>query len=258
MTDITFFGHGFGQTAGTYEYDTALPAGTTVGTDGNDLIIGGQFSSVIEGGEGNDILVGGQAELQTKGGNAGQYKIIQSGDIDTFVFNFTVAKTEGSVFYFRPNEDGTGGDTPNSNANVQSWTNYLDQLDTWRAEMENQYGVDADTCATGEAIATVKKTTVDLGDYDNSFEIAGSLEITSHDGSDVIIDFGAEDKLDLKGLSGITFNDFDTLFDVASNGKATTLAWEGGSITINGLDVVDDASFFSLTTSKGWFTGDFV
>jgi hypothetical protein len=258
MTDITFFGQG----AGTYEYDMALPVGTTTGTDGNELIVGGKNPSIIEGGAGDDILVGGEIQAgNEKSQQSGEYTVTKSGAADTFVFNFTVEKTEGTVFYFRSNEDGTGSDTPSSSANLQAWTNYVNQANAWHAEMESKYGADADASQT-EAFATVKKVATSAGLYDNSFEIAGSLEITSSDGHDVIIDFGSEDKLDLKGLSGIKFNDFDTLFDVVSNEKATTLTWEGGSITINGLGiddgVVGDASFFNLATSKGWFTGDFV
>jgi len=244
---ITFFG----QDDGTYTYDNGP---VPVGTESNDLVVGGKFNSTVEGGEGDDILIGGSIELQTRGEHAGKYKITDSGSVDTFVFNFTLASSVGQTFYFRPNEDGSAGDMPSLSANPQAWANYLEQLAAWRESMEAAYqAADTDTDTT-TLYSTAKKSLGQEYTFDNSFTVGGELAITASDGHDVIIDFGSEDALHLKGLKDIGQADFQTLFDVSSSEDETVLSWTGGSIIIKGLSgFADDAAFWSHATQAGWF-----
>lgn len=252
------------QNAGDLEFTGAIQHGadvkhqeddSLVGTDGADILAGGKGDDVIEGGAGNDLLIGGELKEITNGNNAGDYQVDSAG-ADTFVFNFTLNNSAGATYYFRPNEDGTGGDTPNQNANQSAWQNYMDQLADWRALMEQEFGSDADQSATGEALYTVKKTVGTLGEYDNSFTVGGELTIESHDGTDTILKWDRDggDKLELDGLDGLTLAEFDALFDVALNAEGdTVLSWDGGSITIDGMDIADLGTFFQAGIDDGWF-----
>ena len=250
------------QNAGGLEFTGAVRQGadvkhnegdTLLGTDGADILVGGKGSDTIEGGAGNDLLIGGELKQITNGPNAGQYQVDASG-ADTFVFNLALSRSAGETYYFRPNEDGTAGDTPNQNANLSAWNNYMDQLADWRASMEQEFGADADQSATGEALYTVKKTVGSLGEYDNSFTVGGDLAIESHDGTDVILKWDAGDTLALNGLDGLTLGEFDDLFDVGLNTDGdTVLSWAGGSITIEDMAIADVGTFFEAGTDGGWF-----
>jgi hypothetical protein len=251
------------QNAGNLEFTGAIQHGadvkhqendSLVGTDGADILAGGKGDDIIEGGAGNDLLIGGELKEITNGNNAGDYQVDSAG-ADTFVFNFTLNNSAGTTYYFRPNEDGTGGDTPNQNANLSAWQNYMDQLADWRASMEQEFGTDADQSATGEALYTVKKTVGTLGEYDNGFTVGGELSIESHDGTDIILKWdGDSDQLALNGLSGLQLAEFDALFDVALNAEGdTVLSWDGGSITIDGMDIADVGTFFQAGLDDGWF-----
>lgn len=224
------------------------------GTSGSDIIAGGKGADTIEGGQGDDLLIGGELKEMVRGHNTGEYTTDGAG-ADTFVFNFALSHSVAKTYYFRANEDGTAGDTPNVNANLSAWHNYMDQLSAWRAGMAEEYGADHDTSATGEALYTVKKAVGSLGEYDNSYTVGSDgWTIDSHDGNDTILQWGTGDALQLKGLSALNQSDFDSLFDVDLNSAGdTVLSWAGGSITIDGMTISNVSDFFSMGTSEGWF-----
>ena len=235
-----------------------IQTGTTgsdiiTGTSGSDILAGDKGGDIIEGGAGDDLLIGGELRQLTSGANAGEYQVDGAG-ADTFIFNFSLSHSVGTTYYFRPNEAGTGGDTPNSNANLSAWENYMSQLDAWRAAMADENGADADTSATGEAIYTVKKATGSLGEYDNSYTVGqDGWVIESHDGTDTILQWGEGDKLQLNGLSGLDQNDFDSLFDVALNSDGdTVLSWTGGSMTIDGMEISTVTDFYNAAIAGDW------
>lgn len=254
MTDVVIHSHDHLEFSGTLQTGSD-GQDTLTGTSGADIIAGGKGADTIEGGAGDDLLIGG--ELKTITGSsphAGEYTADGAG-ADTFVFNFGLSHSVGATYYFRPNEDGTGGDTPNVNGNVSAWQNYIDQLAAWRVAMETEYGSDSDTSMTGEALYTVKKTVGSLGEYDNSFSVGGSgWTIDSHDGTDIILQWGEGDTLQLNGLSVLGESEFDALFDVSLNSDGdTVLSWEGGSITIDGMTIDNVADFWDAGIAGDWF-----
>ena len=247
------------QNHGDFSYEGELSVGDSAaneltGTATSDIIAGDKGNDIIEGGEGDDLLIGGELRLLTNGNNAGQYQTDGAGS-DTFVFNFGLSHSTGTTYYFRPNEDGDGGDTPNQNANLSAWQNYMDQLEAWRGSMADKFGADADASSTGQALYTVKKSVGSLGSYDNSYTVGGDgWTIESHDGTDRILQWGEGDKLQLNGLSGLDLATFDDLFDVALNNEGdTVLTWDGGSITIDGMAITNVSEFYSAGAAGDWF-----
>lgn len=229
---------------------------TLNGDQGGDSIFGGSGNDTLNGGNGNDTLTGGAGDDQLTGGN---------GD-DTFVFRFAIDIVQGETetVYFRPNEDGTGGDMPDANASPQAWINYLAQLADWRAALEAQYGADLDTSMESVVLTNrnidrfLAKYGTDIAAYgaeawadfdllnrqlsfDNSFTFGteSSRTITG-EGFDTVIDWEAgNDTLRFVGLSNDETADTywgdwltaDTLVD----GK-TVISYDGGSITLMGVD----------------------
>lgn len=191
------------------------------GGNGQDTLYGGSGDDTLYGGTGNDTLIGGKDD-DTLYGEQGT---------NTFVFRFEVTVTEGETYYFRPNDDGTGGDTPNANANPEAWANYLAQLEAWRAEMEAQYGSDYDM--TDESVTlTNKKWGGDTYEYDNSFTTGGvSIE---GEGDDRVMDWtaGEDNVLRLEGITEEQFELYAVWGDDGSGNLKLTLG--DSSITFLG------------------------
>jgi Ca2+-binding RTX toxin-like protein len=253
MTTITVHNDSDFTFIGTFKLGGS-DADVLVGTADADIIAGGKGGDIVEGGLGDDLLVGGELRLLERGANAGEYQADAAG-ADTFVFNFALSHETPTTYYFRPNAAGTGGDTPNVNGNLSAWQNYMSQLADWRETMTAQYGADSNQAMTGEARYTVKKTVGTLGLFDNSFSVGGDgWKIDAHDGSDQILHWGSDDKLELKGLAVLDFASFDDLFDVSVNANHdTVLSWGGGSIAIDGMDIADVAGFWAAGTLGDWF-----
>jgi hypothetical protein len=253
MTDIIIHNHDDLAFSGTLTIGGS-DADTLIGTEAADIIVGYKGADIIEGGAGDDLLIGGELHLLENGPNAGEYTADAAG-ADTFVFNFGLSHSEATTYYFRPNAEGTNGDTPNINGNLSAWQNYMDQLAEWRSAMSAEFGVDADQSMTGDARYTVKKAVGSLGQFDNSFTVGGEgWKIDSHDGTDTILQFGDGDALKLNGLSGLNPSEFDDLFDVTLNAHGdTVLSWTGGSITIDGMSIATMGDFYVAGTAGDWF-----
>ena len=215
---------------------------TINGGNGNDTLNGGAGNDSIVGGVGDDLIVGGAGNDVLEGGsNSGQD--IGAG-VNTFVFNFTLQTIAGSTVYFRPNEDGTDGNTPNANANPQAWQNYMDQLAAWRAEMALLYGSDSDIATESTTLINKKVPVGPTYTYDNSYTTAGVTTITGSDGFDTVKDLGNDDVVELHGLAGLSKTEFAALFDVSNDGTNSILSWGGGSITLLGVIFADEGAVY--------------
>jgi hypothetical protein len=225
---------------------------TLHGDQGDDILYGGSGDDKLHGDAGDDILVAGAGNDDLWGGN---------GD-DAFVFRFSVeaGAGESTTVYFRATEDGTGGDTPDANANPQAWLNFLSQLVAWREEMFEIHGADLDD-SMDEVELVNKNLDKFLQKYgenleelasDNDFiDWAGSL--LSFDNSYTYVDGNGGDPtimgegnntihdwssgsniLHLYGLSD-TNGDLNYWGDWLSSEVVdgnTVISWDGGSITL--------------------------
>lgn len=259
MADYTG-GAGNDTYAGTNQADTIYggDGNDTLGTDspantgnGSDTIYGEGGDDTLYGGNGNDTLVGGADNDTLKGGNGN----------DTFVFNFTINpggswQTREAVF--------RDGNSPAEMADAVAWNNYLKQLAVWRAEMTTLYGTDENQNLDGTAYLTTstkKAGAIMIGEvsYDNDFQYQEWVDSSSiaiqGEGYDTVLDWGnGADVLVLSGLSDDStasnyWGNWLTA-DTATDGK-TVISFEGGSITLIGVDTTIEALIAAGSVSWG-------
>lgn len=237
------------------------------GGAGDDELNGGNHDDVLYGGSGNDVLNGGDHEDVLVGG-AGDDDLWGGNGNDHFVFRFAVEAGEGeyTTVYFRPNDDGDGGDTPDGHANPQAWLNYLQQLSAWRAEMQELYGDDLEDDKVDIELVNknIDKFILKYGDdlaafdaedwaeidllaktlsFDNSWTYGdGGAATIQGEGHDTIHDWGnhsegGQNTLYFYGLSDSNgdLNYWgDWLTSSVEDGN-TVISWNGGSITLLGV-----------------------
>lgn len=264
---------------------------TIDGEQGTDTIDGGPGDDQIEGGAGNDNLSGGDGDDIIAGengddiieGGSGDDSLSGGSGNDTFVFNFTVSggvtaqtyaayatslgltlqdglitQSQFSTSYTAwlsglISELGLGSDTDgdgfvsfglNQNDASETATPYIEGMTA--AELDALFGVRQDIdVKTGKTMQERYFSDLD----------ASTQTITSHDGTDTIIDWtGSNDTLQLNGLSGLTAEQFDALFNVGLNSNGdTVLSWAGGSITFDGMSIADVSTFYITGSDDGWF-----
>lgn len=242
---------------------------TTTGTPDDDVIAGGNGADTISGGAGNDIISGGNGNDIIEGGLGSDTLSGGRGD-DKFVFTFGVSSgpigTTFAQFAASQNIQLVDGQL-SQNQFSTAYTSWLSKLilDAGLGTDIDGDGIisfglnqnDASSEATpfiegmsaedlqkifgGREDLTVKtgKTTQeryysDLAD--------GALSITSHDGTDKILDFRGQsmgsDTLQFKGIADL--DQFKALFtvskvDIDNDGKDdTVIGWNGGSLTLLG------------------------
>jgi len=217
------------------------------GGNGDDILNGGDGNDTLNGGNGVDTLTGGLGDDDLTGGRG----------VDTFVFNFSVTGEQVlCTEYFRD------GNAPSESADYKAWLNYTTQLDAWRAAMMDAYGTDledentfdVDITVNGGTLKKPQLSTVEFSG-DNSYtylDTVNSLAITG-EGHDTILDWGTtnsgDDILQLNGLSNDAnaanyWGDWLTVDNVVGDGKAVIL-FDGGSITLVGVDTVDIAALIT-------------
>lgn len=195
------------------------------GGAGNDFIrVEGGDDNILHGGAGNDRLVGGSGS-------------------DTFVFEFAISPAETQTVYFR------NGETPNWNANVRAWENYLNQLSDWRSDLKG-YGNDLDNLLSVVSLTGRRGAMGKTFLFDNSYTYSTGTVIAG-DGWDLVEGFSEDDVLKLNGL---TQSEFFDLFDVSvadydEDGTLdTVLTWsesDGGVVLLG----VQYESLADLTTA---------
>ncbi|MCV2880017.1 hypothetical protein OE699_14290 [Sedimentimonas flavescens] len=226
------------------------------GEGGDDVLKGGPGNDTLEGGSGDDLLVGGPGE-------------------DTFVFNFEVESGEGFTLV------GTF-DAPDSGLTLNGfaqlylggWDEEAGEATGFLAPLVEQY---RDGLAYTWSSSDSKDPLLDNPDDVSQYTLAdgrtiyyedqiyipsvdGGTAITTSDGHDTIADFqsgvNTQDTIVLNGLSELTDEQLDDLFDLATvdtDGDgvedASVLSWGDGmgSITIGGTTEwgTDVMAFFS-------------
>tara|TARA_R110000868_G_scaffold388966_1_gene658108 strand:- start:1928 stop:2623 length:696 start_codon:yes stop_codon:yes gene_type:complete len=150
------------------------------GTENDDHLVGGAKADLLDGGEGNDSLIAGGGNDILVGGSGNDF-LNGGGGADTYVFDFTL-RNEGDAIadLFR------NGNTPNQNADWSAWSNYLDQLTEWRADLIAQYGTDANESLITDALYKIARDEYgDVPDFDNSYQSFGKLVLDA-EGNDII------------------------------------------------------------------------
>jgi Ca2+-binding RTX toxin-like protein len=246
------------------------------GGDGNDIMNGGAGNDALYGGDGDDKLHGGAGDDVLEGG-AGDDQLVGGGGADTFVFNFTYNAGGGLVAETIPSgtiKDGMGQDA--FGAAYTAWLETVgidvdgdEEIDfTWHQNSGTDPLVSLEgAIATDSSIESVKLSNGQVRYYEDTVYIQGGTPTaTSVDGHDTVAGFNVrEDALALKGLAGITQDNFELLFNVTEsdtdgNGTAdaTVLSLADGSwsVTLNGftLGASDlEAAFFDTAVDQGWF-----
>ena len=247
--------------------------------DGDDIINSGAGADYVEGGEGDDKINAGSGD-DTLIGGAGDDVLNGGGGSDTFVFTFKVGSIPGELTTVSFRDGGI----PNGSSNFNSVDNYLDQLGDWRDDLAASYGADQDTTLGGSVTYTGKNAAgaIDAADNYNSeewAEVIGStlhvdneftygsapvLAITQSDGNDIITSFQDAgpnvDKIVLNGLSELTLEQLDFLFDITTvdtdgdgTDDASLLTWTGGSIQIGGtVEWGNDINAFFTDDQVEW------
>jgi len=231
---------------------------TVSGGEGDDQIHAGSGDDRLDGGDGNDQLSGDGGNDILTGGN-GDDLLNGGGGSDTFVFNFTVSQGSGQTVSYEPvplDYDAGGPRTaPDGQVSQSEFSQFQQDYQAWLAEnapADYEYSApqpdpltsDADPQAVDGTVSSVDLTNGQTRYWEDTITTGGSgPEITASDGNDTIVQFQNgpnSDTLVLNGLSGLSDDQLDALFDLAasdvnSDGTLdTVLSWDGGSITILG------------------------
>ncbi|MCE5973815.1 hypothetical protein LZA78_10015 [Sinirhodobacter sp. WL0062] len=256
-------------------------AKSTMGSNSDDVIHGTELDDVIKGRPGNDHLFGEGGDDVLKGGpgddtlngGSGDDLLIGGPGEDTFVFNFKVESGEGFTLV------GTFVPTPGLDMGGFINEYFGGQHDNgeyygFLAPLIEQYEVvsfyewvasDSDDPLVGN-LDDPEQYTLSNGNvihYEDQIYIPsvdGGTSILTSDGHDTIADFqsgvNTQDTIVLNGLSELTDEQLDDLFDLATvdtDGDgvedASVLSWGDGmgSITIGGTIEwgTDVMAFFS-------------
>jgi hypothetical protein len=212
------------------EFDDQIIAGladqqtyTTTNPQGKVITHMIQDNDIITGGAGDDVMTGGYGS-------------------DTFIFNFTVAScvvTHDVLF--------RDGDAPSVKADHKAWVNYTAELAAWRSSLTEAHGADEAEAYTFDVDIAVKKASPLTQNFtgDNSFAWSETVTSISGEGHDSILDWGnGNDMLHFAGLS--TDQAADNYWgnwltaDTLEDGQ-TIISFDGGSITLVGVDTTLDA-----------------
>ncbi|WBL32836.1 hypothetical protein O5O51_14085 [Sinirhodobacter sp. HNIBRBA609] len=216
------------------------------GEGGDDVLKGGPGNDILDGGSGDDLLIGGPGE-------------------DTFVFDFNISNDGGGGLL--------GTFTPEAGYDMGTFVQaYLgDFLGSFVDVPGGKEYYPWDPRNDADAVAdnpdpTVESYTLSNGTviyYENDIYATGgegAVAILTSDGHDTIASFqsgvNVQDTIQLNGLSGLTDQQLDDLFDLATvdtDGDgvedASVLSWGDGmgSITIGGTTEwgTDVLAFFS-------------
>lgn len=242
---------------------------TIYGYAGNDLIFGGNGGSndALYGGDGDDALYGFGTGGPSLYGSDGFDRIYGGMGNDTmagtvFVFNFVVSEQRDQVLTTVQFRDGN---TPAASASAVAWSNYLNQLESWRDALTNLQGADLSNTMDGSVMLTAspgkaaKDVVTGLTTYDNDFSYMAdgsnvSMVVTG-EGHDTIANWGRQSDyveqfgygpgstdhktLLLSGLSDVAtdvnfYGNFLSI-DAVRDGK-TVLTIGDSSITLLGVD----------------------
>jgi hypothetical protein len=222
---------------------------------GNDTVVGGNGNDTLYGGDGNDTLYGGQLTGNAGGddtivGGMGDDVMTGGGGIDTFVFNFVVTEHREQVLTTLQFRDGN---TPANPADAVAWTNYLNQLATWRADLTVLHGTDLSNTKDESVTLTTSTKKVAPGvitgfqtfdkDYSYLADVSSVSVTVTGEGNDRILDWGARtagnDMLKLAGLSNVAtdinyYGNFVSVDALVDNQTVITIG--DSSITLVGID----------------------
>jgi Ca2+-binding RTX toxin-like protein len=131
---------------------------TLYGGDGNDSLHGGGFAASAYDYDGFDTIYGGLGDDRMAG--------------DRFVFNFGVPEQRDQVLTTVQFRDG---DTPAESASAVAWSNYLNQLQSWRDALTLVHGADLSNSMDESVMLTAsprkaaKDVVTGLKTYDKDF-----------------------------------------------------------------------------------------